>query len=285
MQPSGLLVTISMAMLALCLWGAGTALALLLARGDDYAYIFGAVLGGWSIWIGQLLYRSTFRHSVHAATACRVSLWLSAMFMAYLLIGCFVKGPDTFVVAGIISSLLSLFALSAWLQGNWIYRLCEQSARSCANRARSFSLGDLLISIAAIACLLGGLASSRRALLPRMGEHLRPDQVAFPLPTEARDVSYYSVGWYDQAYAFTIDESGFRLWAEQRGCPNLQPAGNLEWRRYFTHLRLPDFNRAPLSIADGLEGNDGLTHCDGVHVAFDRKSQRAFYFFSARRPD
>src|SRR5688572_24868885 len=103
-RPSRLMVVFSIVMLALCLGGAGSALALLLARGDDYAYISGAVLGCWSVWLGQLQFRSAFRRSLRAAAVYRSSLWLSAAFMAYLLIGWAVNGRSNSMLAGVIAA-------------------------------------------------------------------------------------------------------------------------------------------------------------------------------------
>jgi hypothetical protein len=237
-------------------------------------------------------YRGTFRYESKAALTSSLLLFIVAglawVAFAMTLGEMLVEGVPVPWTSLILPQLAigAISGASAWVNFSWS-RLLKRSATTdevTVNRTR-FSLLELLIAVAASACVTALVTYSVQTTPPRYAEHVSRDKAPFGLPAKATEISFCQGFRGTIAYEFTIDEKGFVEWVES-GIGSLESAAAnaplqpitapYSIRRYYgltANLTGPD----SITIADGLY-YDWSKEDRGVYVAFDRTTCRAYYY-------
>lgn len=133
----------------------------------------------------------------------------------------------------------------------------------------------------ACACLLAammawGVVDMIRG--PRVVAHVGPADAPYDLPDKATDVCYRTrpAFWPEENYEFSIDEDGFRRWAEANGHVPLVGVGPEPYR-------IRRYTQTYAEIAEGLRHERTIGEAGGGwQVAFDRRAGRAYVCCATR---
>lgn len=283
---------LSVIVLAACVLLISAAIAMFTVTWDPCSIIGGVILLPLPGVLAIQQYRGTFRYNAKAALISSVLLFIVAGFALFA----FAMTLAEMIVENVRIPWVSLILLmlgtgvvagaSAWINLSWSRRL-RQSATADAHTADrvSFSMREFLVAVTAIACVTALVNYFVRSTPPRYAENVARDKAPFGLPAEAAEISFCQGSRGTIAYEFTIDEKGFVAWVES-GIGSLESdAANVSLqpitapysiRRHYgltTKLTGPD----SITIANGLY-YDWSKEDRGVYAAFDRTTNRAYYY-------
>ncbi|MEZ6089903.1 MAG: hypothetical protein R3C05_18120 [Pirellulaceae bacterium] len=144
---------------------------------------------------------------------------------------------------------------------------------------------ELLVAVTAIACVPALAVYFVRSTPPRYAENVPRDKAPFGLPAEASDVSFCQGFRGTIAYEFAIKEDAFIEWVESGIGSVESDAAKVAIQPITAPYSIPRYSSlmATLTGPDSITIANGLYYAwskedRGVHAAFDRSTNRAYYF-------
>jgi hypothetical protein len=252
------------------------------------------ILLPFSLAVGSLQYRATFRRSANAAS------WLGIVLIpthGLLLLGTLMGVYDAlahskaeigklFVVA-LLFNLLGAFGIFCGIMNvRWSRFLqdCRSHGIIVPRRPR-FSLREVLVWAASLAATASLTVWLVRQVPPQSGEHATAADAWLELPDAATAVCFSRGMRGTIAYEFTIDEAGFREWAESLERSLYSRNGAMSLERIDEPYRIPRY--WGFSATEGEERLATISRGYYVRwsdevwrpkVAYDLDSQRAYYY-------
>ncbi len=286
------LILLSVVVLAACALLISAAIAMFTVTWDPCSFIGGAILLPLPAALAIQQFRGTFRYDATAALVSSVLQFLVsgfALFAFAMTLGEMIvediRIPWTSLILPMLGTGLVAGA-SGWMNLSWSRRLKRSAAADARTVVRaSFSRRELLVALTAIACVTALVTYFVRSTPPRYAENVARYKAPFDLPAEATEISFCQGYRGTIAYEFTIDENGFVEWLES-GIGSLESdAANVSLQPITVPYSIRRYN----SLAANLTGPDSITianglHYDwskedrGVHAAFDRTTNRAYYY-------
>jgi hypothetical protein len=238
-------------------------------------------------------YHGTFRRVPSAAMTVSVLLYIFggiSLLMAITSVGeAIVDGISLRLTASFVIPMLVVGTGSivfGRINSLWCSKLRgEVAAGDISSTPRGFSLRELLLAVGAIAAMTTVTSQFIRTAPPRYAEHVDPSAAPFALPEGAADVSYYRGNRGTIAYEFTIDETGFRSWVDS-GIGSIESeAANVALLEITSPIAIDRYHAlsAKLNGHKNISITNGLYYSwfkedRGVYAAFDRATERAYYF-------
>ncbi|WP_148080103.1 hypothetical protein [Roseimaritima ulvae] len=282
----------SVIVLAACLVSISLALAAFAVTWDPCSIMGGVLMLPPPLALAVQQYRGTFRFNAKAASVSAVLLFL----VCGLAFAALATTLVDLVFSGVRIPWLSLFlpllvigtlgGVSASVNLAWSRHLERATNADGASLERTqYTMRELLVAVAAIACMTTLVIYLVRSTPPRFAENVSRDEAPFGLPAEATEVSFCQGFRGTIAYEFTIDESGFVVWVES-GIGSLESASaNVSVQPITTpySVRRYDALTAKVTGAGAITITDGLYYewskeDRGVYAAFDRTTNRAYYY-------
>lgn len=287
-----LLIFLSVVVLAACILLVSAAIAMFAVTWDPCSLIGGAILLPFPVILAFQQYCGTFRNIAKAAKRSAVLLFVLAGF-AFL---GFILTLGEMIVEGVqipwTSLILPMLAvvvisgISGWLNLCWSRELKRSLTEDAHAGVRVlFSKREILVAVAAATCVTAVVTYLIRSTPPRYAENVARDRAPIDLPAEATKISFCQGFRGTIAYEFTIDEKGFVEWVES-GIGSLESdAANVSIRATKEPYTIPRYtslmesSTAPesITITDGLY-YDWSEEDRGIYAAFDRTSNRAYYY-------
>ncbi|MCA9201927.1 MAG: hypothetical protein KDA59_02740 [Planctomycetales bacterium] len=259
---------------------------------DPCSFIGGVVILPVPAALAFQQYLGTFRDNAKAA-------WMSSALLfvisgvAFVVLAAhvgemIVRGVQSPRMSPVVPMLATVVfsGTSAWVNLSWSRRLRRSSTTNDHSAARiRVSFRELLVGVTAIACVTAPASYFARTSPSRYAENVSRDEAPFGLPAAAIEISFCQGQRGTIAFEFTIDEKSFVEWVEsgigsfesQAANVPLQPiTGPYSIRRYSSltsELSGPEL----VTITNGLY-YDWSEEDRGVYAAFDRTTNRAYYF-------
>jgi hypothetical protein len=286
------LILFSVIVLAACVLLVSAAIAMFTVTWDPCSLIGGGIVLPLPAALAMQQYRGTFRCNAKAALISSVLLFIVAglaLFAFAMTLGEMIVEDVRIPWTSLLLPMLGtgvVSGASAWMNLSWSRRL-NQSATSDVHMAErvSFWRHELLVAVTAIALVTALVAYFVRSTPPRYAENAPRDIAPFGLPAEATEISFCQGFRGTIAYEFTIDEKGFVNWVES-GIGSLESeAANVSIKP----IAVPYSIQRYKSLTANLTGPDSITIANGlyydwskedrgVYAAFDRTTNRAYYF-------
>ncbi|MCE9553526.1 MAG: hypothetical protein K8T91_09155 [Planctomycetes bacterium] len=267
------------------------ALAAFAVTWDPCSLIGGCIMLPWPLALGIQQYRGTFRRNAKAGHTSAISLFVIGGLGCLILVAfgaqLGLRGRHLWLRDLLPIGLGSMFAFLAGRANLQWARLLrtETSTPASSPQGMRFSLRELFLAVTLVAVIAALVTSFVKAIPPRFAEHVDVAQAPFGLPPEAKDVSYFQGYRGTIAYEFTIDEAGFRRWVES-GIGSIEAkSANVSLEPIEGSHTISTYH----ALTSALPGPEKVTLTDGlyygwskedrgVHAAFDRVRQRAYYF-------
>lgn len=268
---------------------------------DSGALVFGVFILPFCGWFAAIQYRGAFRGVACASRVASVLLYIGSGLM---LLGVFATSTEL-IVSGSFHPLpaAEFFAYlvvgafgvaAARMNAVWSERVRDAVALGWAPPPRDRYTPRELLGGAAVFALMAGVATSMVLTEPpHYAEHIDASQAPFDLPPGAKDVCYHFGIRTPTAYEFTTDETSFLAWAtaEIEGW-DPRPASDAiqeivdpaRIARYVSRKTTPAESWF-VTISNGLHySRSSIKDASSdisLEIAFDRTTNRAYYFFAA----
>ena len=285
-------VVLSVVVLAACIFLVSASLSMFTVTWDPCSLFGGVIVLPLPAVLAIQQYRGTFRYDSRAALISSVLLSIVGgfAFVAFAMtLGEMIVEEVRIRWTSLILPMLAtgvVAGASSWMNLSWSRRLKRFATEDERTADRTwFSPRELVIAAAAIVCMTALVTYFVRSTPPRYAENVSRDRAPFGLPAEATEISFCQGFRGTIAYEFTIDEKGFEEWVESgigslesdAADVSLQPITvPYSIRRYYAltaNLTGPD----SITIMNGLY-YDWSKEDRGVYAAFDRTTNRAYYY-------
>jgi hypothetical protein len=287
-KPSRTLLAVSVLVIAACMFLVSMGIAGLTVTWDPCAMFGGLMIIPLPALLALKQYAGTFQRRHQAASlAGALAYVLSALplFVA-------VTATGEFAMEGkLVPAELSLlplafavpFLLAGYLNLRWSRQLQASGYQPIDDRFR-MSVRELLITTAVIGAMLAMTMTFVRDQPQQFGINVTAEESGLRLPENASRVSYAHGFRGTIAYEFDTDEAGYLEWVEEIRSRDPDYAKE-EVSPIAMASRIYTFNfLAPqLTGPDQIEINEGWYYSwnfedQAIYAAFDRKSNRAYYF-------
>lgn len=294
-KPSLPLIVCSAIVLAACGLVTSGLIATLAAVAWDPCSLFGAgFLLPFPLMLAAELYRGVFRRNASAAHYTAIFLFVCgglALFGFAMSLGETLLENGQLPPLPLCATLLAIgvgATLAGWLSRRWSQRLKMFAVDETKIVATTrFSMRELIGAVAAVACIAAVSAYFIRKTPPQYAQHVSRDQAPFGLPENAIDISFCQGFRGTIAYEFTTTESAFVDWVNSGIGSFESQAANVSLRPISPQYTIQRF----CSLSTDLKGQELTTIAKGLYydwskedrrvkAAFDRTSNRAYYFAS-----
>ena len=285
------LVVCSVAIIGVCALLISIFLAAFIAAWDPIAILGGLIIIPLAVLLAQRQYRGTFRNTANAARSSALLLLFASGFIFFLLISLLIESLYGLQPVPLLSLVAPMFVIglagfySGWLNLCWSRRLKSLAATTeWIVTPTGFSLRELFLGVSVIAILTGMTTYFLKTIPPQYAEHVSREKAPGNLPPGASDISFSQGGRGTIAYEFTIDEAGFIEWVNSGTGSFESEAANVSLKPITTPYEITRYGAfiANTNAPDSILVSDGLYYDwskedRGVHAAFDRKTNRAYY--------
>lgn len=181
---------------------------------------------------------------------------------------------------------IAAFAFLTWLAYRWYRKLkafneCSESPRS----SRPWMKRDSLAVVPAIVVIAVSAVVFAAGQLPPCAEHVSIEQAASFLPQSATDISYCKGYRGTFAAEFSVDEPDFVAWVKEEVETPATRADGIKLEEVGRGQRITRYYELSTAL-DGpavFQLGPGLSFSwsfedEGIHAAYDRDTNRAYYF-------
>jgi hypothetical protein len=163
-RPGRLLAGIAIGIIAACLMLAGVGAGLIYKTGP-----LGLIICGSLLWLARYQYRATFGYDLQAARTLHFYWMVFTGLLTINLIAGPLRWPQNdafseFAYYVVVSAMLMIGAIATVQHERWARVLHRANFPVESELQWKFSLRELLLAIAAVACFFGGLTATLRIL-------------------------------------------------------------------------------------------------------------------------
>jgi hypothetical protein len=204
-----------------------------------------------------------------------------------------IRVPWIWILTWLPLGIAVLSALFAWLNYRWVKRLGDAASRPPTQPSKTFARHEFWSGLVALAVIAAVAVGFSRLEPPRMGEHVSREESSSFLPTSATDISFCNGKHGESAMEFSITEPDFVAWVESKVLSYVTNDANVRLQEIDSPKTIHRYSFVcqEADEADSITIEDGLychwlrkfgDHVVEIDVAYDRATNRAYYYDSRR---